>query len=105
MGGADEEDGGTLGRGEGAREEGEEESGDDLEFHDAHSELPGTILDYVCHRQSENGVQKLANWLLNIHEGIRPCDAKRKKMRSVCAVAIVYIIMCEKRVLFQRWSF
>ena len=45
VGGADEEDGGTLGRGEGAREEGAEESGDDLEFHDAHSELPGTILD------------------------------------------------------------
>ena len=44
VGGADEEDGGTLGRGEGVREDGEEESGDDLEFHDAHSELPGTII-------------------------------------------------------------
>ena len=85
VGGADEEDGGTLGRGEGAREEGEEESGDDLEFHDAHSELPGTILDYnvyIYHRESEKCGQKLANWLLYIHEGIRPCDAKREKMRE-----------------------
>ena len=30
-----------VGRGEGVREGGEDESGDDLEFHDAHSELPG----------------------------------------------------------------
>ena len=41
VGGADGEDGGMVGRGEGVREGGKDESGDDLEFHDAHSEMPG----------------------------------------------------------------
>ena len=44
VGGADDEEGdGMNGRGEG----GEEESADDLEFHDAHSELPGTYCTYI----------------------------------------------------------
>ena len=44
MGGTDEE--GENGRSDGVGEGGEEEeneSGDELEFHDAHSELPGTL--------------------------------------------------------------
>lgn len=40
-----EEGGGTMGRGEGVGAE--EESGDDLEFHDAHSELPGTDNNFI----------------------------------------------------------
>ena len=47
MGGVEED--GEGGRSDGAREEGEEESADELEFHDAHSELPGEQLAlHVC---------------------------------------------------------
>ena len=113
-----------VGRGEGVREGGEDESGDDLEFHDAHSELPGNgqlsllasgctymhimyvdvrVCVCVCVWEVFVGKGSMYHWCNTCgYCSITDYSTRQKKTFHV---HVLYICMCAKRsvVLSSEW--